>query len=58
MLRYALIFLVLAVIAGVFGFGVGNSSASIARILFFLFVAIFLVTLVTGSLSGKRGMGA
>ena len=58
MLRYAMIFLVLALIAGVFGFGgVSSASAGIAKILFFLFLVIFLVTLVTGSFGGRRSTG-
>jgi uncharacterized membrane protein YtjA (UPF0391 family) len=49
MLRWALIFLVLALVAGVFGFGlVASASVEIARILFFLFIVLFLVGLVGG----------
>lgn len=47
MLRYALIFLVIAIIAGIFGFGgIAAASAGIARILFGIFIVLFLVGLI------------
>lgn len=53
MLRWALGFLVLALIAAVFGFGgIAVASAGIAKILFFLFLIVFLITLVMG-LAGR-----
>jgi uncharacterized membrane protein YtjA (UPF0391 family) len=49
MLRWALAFFVVALIAAVFGFlGIAVAAASIARILFFIFLALFLVSLVGG----------
>jgi uncharacterized membrane protein YtjA (UPF0391 family) len=49
MLHYALIFFLIAIVAAVFGFGaIAGASASIAKILFFLFLVVFLVTLVMG----------
>ncbi|MGI4860466.1 MAG: DUF1328 domain-containing protein [Janthinobacterium lividum] len=49
MLRYAAIFFVIAIIAAVFGFGgIAVGAAEIAKILFYIFVVIFLVTLVMG----------
>jgi uncharacterized membrane protein YtjA (UPF0391 family) len=54
MLQWALIFLVLALVAGVFGFGlVASAAAGIAKILFFLFIILFLVSIVSGGL--RRG---
>jgi uncharacterized membrane protein YtjA (UPF0391 family) len=48
MLYYTLVFLVVALIAGALGFGgVASASASIARILFALFLVLFLVSLVS-----------
>jgi uncharacterized membrane protein YtjA (UPF0391 family) len=48
MLYYALVFLLIAIVAAVFGFGgVAIASAGIAKILFFIFVVLFLVSLVT-----------
>ena len=51
MLRWAFTFLVVALIAAALGFtGIAGASAGIAQILFWLFVAIFLVMLL-GSLA-------
>ncbi len=47
MLYYALVFLVIAIVAAIFGFGgVAMTSAYIAKILFFIFLVMFLVSLV------------
>jgi uncharacterized membrane protein YtjA (UPF0391 family) len=49
MLRYALIFLVLALVASVLGFGgIAGDAAWIARVLLVIFVVMFLVSLVMG----------
>jgi uncharacterized membrane protein YtjA (UPF0391 family) len=49
MLRWALAFFVVALIAAVFGFlGIAAAAAGIARILFFIFLVLFLVSLVGG----------
>jgi uncharacterized membrane protein YtjA (UPF0391 family) len=54
MLRLAIVFLVLALIAGLFGFGlVANFSFDIARVLFFLFLVLFVVALI-GNIAGGR----
>jgi uncharacterized membrane protein YtjA (UPF0391 family) len=48
MLYYALVFLLIAILAAVFGFGgVAIASAGIAKILFFLFIILFVVSLIT-----------
>jgi uncharacterized membrane protein YtjA (UPF0391 family) len=48
MLYYALMFLLIALIAGVLGFGVvAFAAAEVARIFFFVFVVLFLVSLVS-----------
>lgn len=47
MLTYAVIFLVIALIAAIFGFGgIAASAAGIAQILFWVFLAVALVTFV------------
>ncbi|SHF75761.1 uncharacterized protein DUF1328 [Litoreibacter halocynthiae] len=47
MLYWALVFFVVAIIAGVFGFGgIASASAGIAQILFFIFLALFVATLI------------
>ena len=47
MLYYALVFLIIALIAGLLGFGiVAFAAAEIARVCFFLFLVLFLISLV------------
>lgn len=47
MLYYAIAFLLVAIIAAVFGFGgIASASAGIAQILFFIFVVLFVLTLI------------
>jgi uncharacterized membrane protein YtjA (UPF0391 family) len=49
MLRWTLIFLVVSILAAVFGFGgIAAASAGIARILFFLFLILFVASLLAG----------
>ena len=46
MLYYALVFLEVAFIAGVLGFGgIAGASASIAQVLFFIFLVLFVVSI-------------
>lgn len=48
MLYYALMFLLVALIAGALGFGVvAFAAAEIARIVFFIFIVLFLVGLIS-----------
>ena len=54
MLKWALIFFVISLIAGGLGFSnISAAAGGIARILFYVFVAIFLVLLVLGLLAGE-----
>lgn len=54
MLKWAIIFFAISVIAGFFGFGgVASGSRSIAKVLFFIAVVIFLIVLVFGVFLGK-----
>jgi uncharacterized membrane protein YtjA (UPF0391 family) len=47
MLYYALVFLVVSLIAGLLGFGyVSFAAAGIAKILFFIFLIMFIVSLL------------
>lgn len=53
-LYWALIFLVLALIAGVFGFGgIASAAAGIAKILFFVFLVLFVVGLLFNAFRGR-----
>jgi uncharacterized membrane protein YtjA (UPF0391 family) len=52
MLNWALIFLVVALLAAAMGFGgIAGAAAGFAKVLFFLFLILFLVSL----LMGRRG---
>ena len=54
MLKWALIFFVISLIAGALGFtGVSAATGRIPKILFFIFLAIFVVFLVLGLLAGE-----
>jgi uncharacterized membrane protein YtjA (UPF0391 family) len=54
MLYWALVFFIIAVIAAIFGFGgIASGAALIAKILFFIFVAVFVIALIAG-LVGRR----
>lgn len=49
MLRWAVIFLVVALVAGVLGFGdLAGAAVGIAKFLFFLFLALFVLALIFG----------
>jgi uncharacterized membrane protein YtjA (UPF0391 family) len=49
MLRWAAIFFVIALVAAVFGFGgIAAGATEIAKVLFFLFLVIFVITLIMG----------
>ena len=55
MLRMAIMFLVLALVAGVFGFaGIASASVGMAKILFWLFIVLFVVTAVVGVAAGRK----
>jgi uncharacterized membrane protein YtjA (UPF0391 family) len=49
MLKWAAIFFLISIAAGLLGFtGVAGAAAGIAKILFFIFLAIFITVLVLG----------
>jgi len=53
MLKWAIIFFVISLIAGLFGFtGVSSGAKSIAKVLFVIAMVIFLVVLVFGVFLG------
>ncbi|MDO5758198.1 MAG: DUF1328 domain-containing protein [Rhodobacterales bacterium] len=55
MLYWAIVFLVVALVAALFGFGgIASASAGIAQILFFIFIALFVIALLA-RLFQRRG---
>jgi uncharacterized membrane protein YtjA (UPF0391 family) len=49
MLRWTIIFLVIAIIAAIFGFGgIYAGAIQIAKILFFIFLVLFVLSLIAG----------
>ena len=55
MLRWAILFLVIGLVAGVLGFGgIAGASFAIAKLLFFVFIAIFAVLLILGLTVARR----
>jgi uncharacterized membrane protein YtjA (UPF0391 family) len=54
MLYYAALFFVIALVAALFGFGgIAAGAAEIAKVLFFIFLVLFVVSLIAGTL--RRG---
>jgi uncharacterized membrane protein YtjA (UPF0391 family) len=54
MLSWALTFLIIALFAAVFGFtGIYLAAAGIAKILFFVFVGLFVISLVSGGMARR-----
>lgn len=55
MLYWAAVFFIIAIVAAVFGFGnIAGGAASIAKVLFFIFLILFVVSIVGGLLTGRR----
>jgi uncharacterized membrane protein YtjA (UPF0391 family) len=55
MLRWSLGFLIVAIIAAMLGFGgIAQASAGIAKVLFFIFLVGFVITLVIGLAAARR----
>ena len=54
MLSWAITFLVIAIIAAVLGFGgIAGTAAGIAKVLFFIFLILFVVSLFFGRGRGR-----
>ena len=52
MLYYSIVFLLIALVSGALGFGaLAGTAAAIARVLFLLFLALFVVALFRGKKS-------
>lgn len=49
MLRWTIIFLIIAIIAAIFGFGgIYEAATDIARILFYIFIVLFILSFLFG----------
>jgi uncharacterized membrane protein YtjA (UPF0391 family) len=54
MIRWAIIFLVVGLVLALLGFGgVGGAFIGIAKLLFFIAIALFVILLVLGLMAGK-----
>ena len=54
MLKWAVIFLVVGLALGALGFGgIGGAFVGIAKILFFIAIALFAIFLILGLMAGK-----
>ena len=53
MLKLAIIFFIISLIAGLFGFtGIASGARGIAKVLFFIAITIFLIVLIFGVFLG------
>jgi len=55
MLGWVVTFLIIALIAGIFGFGaIAGTSIEIAKIIFFIAIVLFLISAIVGLARGRR----
>lgn len=55
MLYWAGVFLIIAIVAAIFGFsGIVSVAVGISKILFFVFLVMFIIALFTGLVKGKK----
>ncbi|MEO5619718.1 MAG: DUF1328 domain-containing protein [Cypionkella sp.] len=55
MLSWALTFLVIALIAAALGFGgIAGTSVGIAKIIFFVFIILFVISLLARAFNGRK----
>lgn len=55
MLQWSLAFFIIAIIAAVFGFsGIAAGATDLARVLFFFFLVVFVLSVVWNLLTGRR----
>lgn len=49
LLYWAVVFLVLAIVAAIFGFGaIASAGIGVAKVLFWIFVVLFILSLIAG----------
>ncbi len=55
MLSWSVTFFVISLVAAVFGFGgIAGSAVGIAKILFFAFLVLFVISVITSIFKGKK----
>lgn len=55
MLGWAITFFIIAIVAAIFGFGgIVQGAVSIAIVLFWVFLALFVVSLIAGLVTGRE----
>ncbi|WP_181707382.1 DUF1328 domain-containing protein [Chthonobacter rhizosphaerae] len=55
MLGWALTFLIIALIAAALGFGgIAGTAVGIAKLIFFVAIVLFVISLIYGLVSGRR----
>lgn len=55
MLKWAVTFLIIALIAAIFGFGgIAEGATDIAQVLFFIFIVLFVISLIAGRFKTPR----
>lgn len=58
MLRWSVLFLIIALVAAALGYGnIASDAAEIAKILFFIFLGLWAVTLILGLIVGQKLFG-
>lgn len=56
MLFWIALFFIIAVVAGVLGFtGIAAAAAGVAKILFYIFIALFIFALIYAAMKPQRG---
>ena len=57
MLYYAAVFLIISLIAALFGFGiVASAAAGIAKVIFWIFLILFVISLIANLTGGGGGL--
>ncbi len=55
MLAWSVIFFIVAIVAAIFGFGgIAAGAVTIAKVLFFVFLVLFAVSLIAGLARSRR----
>lgn len=57
MFKWALIFAVIAIVAAIFGFGgIAGTAAGIAKVLFFIGLALVVLFLILGAVAARKAL--